>query len=350
MARGRFGFEVHPVSCLLSSRPRYTAFMSDSDSTPAVTSSVQFTIDTTEAGARLQQVLARRFSLSLSQSNRLLDRGLVQVDHWIAKRKHKGYKLSLRQVVKVAEFVPPQDQRAMANAEPPIEILAADDERGWVIVNKPAGVPVHPLEPEESDTVLSALIARTPSIHGIGEGGLRSGVVHRLDIDTSGTLLFATKQDAWKRMRQAFAEHRTTKLYRAIVLGQLHGEGDERMLLHIAQHKPAMVRVVDAALAESDRPAGTRLCDLHWRAIETFNDATLVEVNLGTGFLHQIRAMFANLGHPVAGDRHYQIDASMDTTAATRPMLHASYLRVEEAEARCEVPEDFSLVLDRLRG
>ena len=323
--------------------------MSDPDPSPAAPFA-QFAIDATEAGARLQHVLAKRFSLSLSQANRLLDRGLVQVDHWIAKRKHKGYKLSLRQVVKVAEFVPPQDQRAVANADLPIEILAADDERGWVVVNKPAGVPVHPLDPEENDTVLSALIARYPSMHTIGEGGLRSGVVHRLDIDTSGTLLFATKQDAWLRLRQAFAEHRTTKLYRAIVLGRLSGEGDERMLLHIAQHKPAMVRVVDAALLESERPAGTRLCDLHWKALETFADATLVEVNLGTGFLHQIRAMFASLGHPVAGDRHYQTDVKTDTTGAARPMLHASYLHVEEVEARCVVPEDFLLVLNRLRG
>ena len=323
--------------------------MSEPDLSTAEPSHTQFTIEAAEHGARLGHVLARRFSLSLSQANRLLDRGLVRVDHWIAKRKHKGYKLSLRQVVKVESFILPQDQMAVANAAMPLEILAANETQGWVIVSKPAGTAVHPLEPEENDTVLNALIARFPQIHTVGESGLRSGVVHRLDIDTSGTLLFAAHENTWQRMRQAFAEHRTTKLYRAIVLGQLAGQGQERMLLHIAQHKPALVRVVDPALPESDRPAGTRLCDLQWRAIETFDDATLIEVNLGTGFLHQIRAMFANLGHPVAGDRHYQPDATRDTTGAARPMLHASFLQVEEASATCPEPADFEEVLARLR-
>src|SRR5690606_18172405 len=133
---------------------------------------------------------------------------------------------------------------------------AADDEQGWMIVNKPAGLPVHPLEEDETETVLSALIAKYPQMHGVGEGGLRSGVVHRLDVETSGTLLFASKQETWTRLRQAFTEHRTTKKYQAIVLGQMRGSGEEKMVLHIARHRPAVVRVIDEAVPESEWPAG----------------------------------------------------------------------------------------------
>jgi 23S rRNA pseudouridine1911/1915/1917 synthase len=312
-------------------------------------SSKRFTVEPADVGVRLQQFLAKRLDLSLSQTNRLLDRGLVVVEHWTAKRKHKGYKLMVRQVIVVRDFDRPEAMRASADESLAIEIVAENAERGWVVVNKPAGVAVHPLEPGESGTVLNALIAKYPGMHGVGEGGLRSGVVHRLDMETSGTLLFATKQGAWQRLRAAFAEHRTTKIYRAIVLGRLEGGGEEKMLLHIAQHKPAKVRVVDAALPEEDRPRGTRLCDLSWSAVETFGDATLVEVNLGTGFLHQIRAMFAAMGHPVAGDGHYRPEGAEERTGAGRPMLHAGLLRVEEVDARCEEPVDFRECLTRLR-
>lgn len=312
------------------------------------TQPLRVVIEAGEVGLRLQQLLVRRLGLSLSQANRLLDRGSVQVDHWVAKRKHKGYKLTGRQVVKVEPFTPMGEQRAIANDALAVEVLSADDEAGWVVVNKPAGVPVHPLEEAETGTVLNAMIARYPHMHGVGEGGLRSGIVHRLDVETSGTLLLATKQETWARMRLAFAEHRTLKRYRALVLGKLDGEGEVRLLLNIARHKPAMVRVVNEELPENEWPAGTRWCDLRWKSLEVYRDASLIEVELGTGFLHQIRVMFSHMAHPVAGDAYYGRDDMADTTGAARPMLHACELRVEEAAALCEPPLDFLAVMEQL--
>lgn len=312
----------------------------------------QYRIEPADDGTRLGQLLAKRLSLSLSQASRLLDLGAVEVDHWTARRKHKGYKLRAGQVVKVRDFERPEEMRAAADVSLAIEIVAEDAERGWVVVNKPAGVAVHPLEPGETGTVLNALIAKFPQMHGIGEGGLRSGVVHRLDMETSGALLFATKEDAWQRLRAAFAEHRTTKIYTAIVLGRLEGSGEEKMLLHIARHKPAKVRVIDPALPVEAWPAGTRRCNLNWRAVETFDAATLVEIELGTGFLHQIRAMFAHMGHPVAGDGHYLPQGPqgmIDATGAARVMLHAAALKVEEVDVACPLPVDFEELQGRLR-
>lgn len=307
----------------------------------------RFVIEDAEVGLRLQQILVRRYGLSLSQASRLLDRGLVQVDHWIAKRKHKGYKLTAGQSVKVASFTPHEKQSAIINEELALEILAADEERGWVIVNKPAGVPVHPLKEEETQTVLSALIAKYPQMQGVGEGGLRSGVVHRLDVETSGTLLFATRQDTWTRLRKAFTEHRTTKRYHALVLGQLEGEREEKMLLNIARHRPATVRIVDETQPESDWPAGSRWCDLRWKSVQVFAKSTLIEVELGTGFLHQIRIMFSQLGHPLVGERHYARQDVPDHTEAARPMLHACELIAEEAKAICDLPADMKAIIAR---
>ncbi|MEX2213148.1 MAG: RluA family pseudouridine synthase [Phycisphaeraceae bacterium] len=305
----------------------------------------QFTVEKKDTGTRLQAFIAKRLWLSLSQTNRLLESGAVSVDGHIAKREHKGHKISAGQVIEITSFDRPGEERAVPNEKLHIEILAEDDDEGWLVVNKPAGKPVHPLAASETDTVLNALIARYPDMHGVGEGALRSGVIHRLDVETTGTLLFATKQAAWERLRKAFKKHRTTKLYRAIVHGKLRGKGSEKLHLVIAQHKPAKVRVVDASDAEGP---GVRLCDLTWRAVKTFKHATLVEIDLGTGFLHQIRATFAHLGHPVVGDHHYGSQDS-DSLRADRPMLHASRLQLEGIDVAAAIPADFAGLLESLR-
>ena len=90
--------------------------------------------------------------------------------------------------------------------------------------------------------VLGALSARHPEIHGVGEGGLRSGVVHRLDVDTSGVLLFATEEEVWQRLRRAFQTQRVEKVYRALVCGRLEHEGRAEGGRVMARHRPARVR------------------------------------------------------------------------------------------------------------
>jgi 23S rRNA pseudouridine1911/1915/1917 synthase len=204
---------------------------------------------------------------------------------------------------------------------------------------------VHPLEEAESGSVLSAVIARHPEIQGVGEGGLRSGVVHRLDVDTSGVLLFATREDAWQTLRAAFSEHRVEKTYRAIVVGQLSQDGFAEVGLVTARHRPARVRVLDDD--ELVRARGARIGELSYRPLEVFDDATLVEVRPRTGHLHQIRVTLAHLGHPVAGDRTY--GHARDRVAAPRQMLHAARASWRGGEAESPDPTDFAELLARLR-
>lgn len=318
--------------------------MLDHDSSTSI--DVQtFTVTAADEGLRLARFLAQRLSLSLSQVNRLFDQGKVQCDRLTARRKHKGMKLTMGQVIRVEPFERPSEATAAPNDALPLDVLAVDESAGWVVVNKPAGAAVHPLDAHETGTVLNAVTARYPQVQGVGEGGLRSGVVHRLDRETSGVLAFALNDDAWRRLRDAFRQHTTRKTYHAIALGQLRGEGEENMHLYVAQHRPAMVRV-----AEHDPPRESRLCDLRWKALDTFTDATLVEVQLGTGFLHQIRVMMAHLGHPVAGDAHYRPEGMADPTGAPRIMLHAARLIADEIDATAPRPDDFVRLLDRLRG
>jgi 23S rRNA pseudouridine1911/1915/1917 synthase len=265
----------------------------------------------------------------------------VRVDGRQVGERAKGTRVECGATVEVAPFERAEHQRAVAEPRAPLRVLAAGP--GWIAVDKPAGTPVHPLAEDETGTLLNALIARHPDLHGVGEGGLRSGVVHRLDVDTSGVLLFATGEETWRRLRQAFAEHRVGKVYRAVVLGRLDQDGRAELGLVTARHRPARVRVV----GEGEHARGAKVGRLGWRCLEVLESATLVEVCLETGFLHQIRATFAHLGHPVAGDRSYGAEA--DPTGAPRQMLHAARLSFGEIAAESPDPADFAELCARLR-
>ena len=291
-----------------------------------------FTVCGAMIGCRLDAYLSRTLRIGRGAARRLLEEGAVRVQGRAVGIGDKGLSLGEGWTVQVANPA----HRPVPNPAMPLAVLAEGE--GWIIVDKPAGVAVHPLRSDEDRTVLNAVVARYPQIIGVGEGGLRSGVVHRLDVETSGALLFATTPSMWRRLREEFASHRARKLYRAIVAGALVGSGDEAMDLVVGRHRPARVRVVRAAMCQ--RPAGARRCRLSWRALRTLPNATLVEVTLHTGFLHQIRVMMAELGHPVLGDAVYG-----DAASATRLMLHASSLRAGPASAISPDPPEFAALL-----
>jgi 23S rRNA pseudouridine1911/1915/1917 synthase len=304
-----------------------------------------------DRGLRLDQALCRYLNLSRSEARSLLQRGHVLLNG--ATVAAKGRILSPDDQLEIRPFDRTTDVRAIPNPDAPLHPLAQGP--NWIIVNKPAGAAVHPLQPHEQHTVLNALIARYPHIQGVGEGGLRSGVVHRLDVTTSGTLLFALDQPTWHRLRTAFRTHRAEKIYHALVHGRLTGSAHQEMHLAITQHHPAKVRVVPP----TDPSAQSRRCSLAWRAIQTFPDATLLEISLETGFLHQIRAMFAHLGHPLLGDPLYTCPSLPPATlpdpshpalpAPARPMLHALSLRIDEITATCDPPDDFRALVTELQ-
>lgn len=296
-----------------------------------------------EGGRRLDVFLAQRLDLSRAQTRRLLARGAVRVGGRAVAEDAKGLTVHDGDAVEVSPFTRPDRWRAQAQPELPLSVLAEGE--GWLAVDKPAGMPVHPLAEDERGTLLNALMARHPELHGVGEGALRSGVVHRLDVDTSGALLLATREAAWQRLRAAFREHRVEKRYRAIVLGRLEGGGRLELPLLTARHRPARVRV--ARSDEVSKARGLRMSVSRWRAVEPLRGATLVEVRPLTGFQHQIRVTLAHLGHPIAGDRSY--GPARDATGAARHMLHAAELAFEEIAATSPDPPDFAALLDGLR-
>jgi 23S rRNA pseudouridine1911/1915/1917 synthase len=301
-------------------------------------------VEDVEAGQRLDVFLAGKLELSRAQARRLLARGAVRIGTRTQSENAKGRRVAAGTTVLVERFSRPEHQRVAPEPAAPLVVLA--EGHGWIAVDKPAGSPVHPLEPDETGTVLNALIARHPDMQGVGEAGLRSGVVHRLDVDTSGVLLFATAEESWGRLRSAFSGHRVEKVYHALVTGRMGGDGEIELGFVTARHRPARVRVVEES--ERLRSRGARIGSLRWRCLEHFSDATLVEVRPRTGHLHQIRVTFAHMGFPVMGDAAYGSPGSPD--GPPRQMLHAASLAVDAVSASCPDPADFRAVCERLRS
>jgi 23S rRNA pseudouridine1911/1915/1917 synthase len=307
--------------------------------------SAAFEVEPAEAGARLDQLLARRLALSRSEVRGLLARGAVRVDGRRQGAGDKGARVAAGARVEVERVARRAELVIRPAPEPRFAVLASGP--GWLALDKPPRVAVHPRDEEETGTLANFAVALHPELQGVGEGGLRSGVVHRIDLDTSGVVLMATRESAWQRLRVAFRRHRVEKRYRALALGELADVGRADVALVVAQHRPARVRVVEAGRAQE---AGARRCRLAWRVCEHFAGGCLVELELETGFLHQIRATLAHLGAPVAGDRVYGLPADADPSSASRQMLHAARVRFEEIAAESPDPPDFLAALARLRA
>lgn len=293
-----------------------------------------WTFDPKENGdSRLDRFLADRAGASRAQVRRWLERGCVVVDGRAERRG--GVALLCGQTVILDE--PASSWIGPLSDDRPLDVVGQGPD--WVAVNKPAGVPVHPLEPDEPGSLLGSVAADVPSIVGVGdEGELRSGVVHRLDVDTSGVVLFALTDERWHALRSAFAEHRVRKVYHALVADQagdqgLPDNGEQRMHLAVTRHRPARVRVVD------ENHPGARRCSLAWKVIARGDRTSLVEIDLHTGFLHQVRVMFAAMGHPLLGDAVYA--PSEVAARAPRHMLHAASIAVDDLHAEAPKPGDF---------
>jgi 23S rRNA pseudouridine1911/1915/1917 synthase len=311
--------------------------------------STRVEVEGEEVGRRLDRFLADQLAISRARVRHLLEVGRIRLAGRSLGVSDKSRPTRLAEAFEIDGPLLASDERPLPREDLPLEVVA--EGAGWLVVDKPAGCGVHPLRPDQRDTVLNAVIARVPEILGVGEGGLRSGVVHRLDVETTGALVFATDEVDWKRLRGAFSEHRVEKRYLALVAGRFEASLHVDLLLAVKRHSPARVDVV---------ASGGRRCRQRITPLRIFRAATLVEVDLETGFLHQIRASLAHLGHPILGDLDYggtrgdgksgsgQLDASDPLLHASRPLLHAARLVVDEIAASIDPPADFEATLAAL--
>ncbi len=286
------------------------------------------------AGLRFDQALAR--TLPQYSRTRLQDwiaAGLVTVDGEPADTRHKvrgGEDV-------VVQAAPDRAELAYVAQEIALTVVYEDD--ALLVIDKPAGLVVHPGSGNWDGTLLNALLHHAPALSAVP----RAGIVHRLDKDTSGLLVVAktlTAQTALVRQLQARTVHRE---YAAVATGDITQDGT--IDAPIGRHP---TRRTSMAVVQGGKPART-----HYRVVERFGCATLLRCELETGRTHQIRVHLASIGHPLVGDPAY---GRRQIIPFPRQALHAAELALVHPVTgapcrwRSPLPSDFVELLERLRA
>ena len=294
------------------------------------------------AGWRLDAVLAKLFpEHSRSRLQGWLKEGLIRLDGAEVEPKRKVY--GGERIAFAANFaVASAPTFSGAAEEIALSVVFEDDE--LIVIDKPAGLVVHPGNGNASGTLLNALLHHAPQLAGIP----RAGIVHRLDKDTSGLLVVAKTLTAQTNLVRQMQARSVSRHYLALALGTVERDGtvDAPLGRHAVQRtKMAIVR------------AGGREARTHYAVLERFAKATLLECRLETGRTHQIRVHLASIKHPLAGDPAYGKTKSGDARldAFPRQALHARRLALrhpamaEEMAWEAPLPADFDALLEALR-
>lgn len=254
------------------------------------------------AGLRIDQFVAMHLpALSRARVQALLKSGHVTLNGGEAKASAK---IRVGDLVRVVEPAPVSAE--IAAQDIPLEVLFEDDD--LIVINKPAGLVVHPAAGNRDGTLVNALLHHCQELSGVG-GVERPGIVHRLDKDTTGCLVAAKNDVAHRSLVRQFAGRSVTKIYLALASGRfarVNGEVDAPIGRHPVHRKKM-------AVVGRGRPARTG-----WRVLRELSCGSLVECTLHTGRTHQIRVHLKHLGHPILGDEVYGKQGSFP-----RQMLHA---------------------------
>jgi len=285
-------------------------------------------------GMRLDTALATLPEVaSRAQAQRLIEQGSVEVEGE-SRRKRDRVAAGERIVVRVASRLP--DDAPVAEFD-----VVLEDEH-LMVVDKPAGVVVHPGAGNLSGTLAQALAGRAA-----GGPPERAGIVHRLDRDTSGLLIVAKSEVAHGALTRMLRARKIEREYLALVHGR---PGAERGTVDAPLGRDSRQRT--AVSTRTDRP---RQAVTHFWTVEELPHATLLGVRLETGRTHQIRAHLAAIGHPVCGDARYGGEAAGRVLGLTRQFLHSSNLRVahpligEDVVCESKPPADLRRSLDAAR-
>ncbi len=290
---------------------------------------------------RLDSALANRADwLSRSAAQNAIRNGLVRVNGKVETRP--SAQLAVEDDVESFLADPVEPGQLPVAADIPVEVIYQDDH--LLVVDKPRGIAVHPGPGHTDDTLINGLLHRFPGIAEVGDPE-RPGVVHRLDLDTSGLLIFALTPEAYAELGKAMRARAIKRTYTALVHGQVE-PADGTVDAPIGRDPTNRTR---QAIIESGREART-----HYRTVQQLPNATLLEVELETGRMHQIRVHLNAIGFPVLGDMTY--GRSRNVPGLDRQFLHASRLRFvhpvtgEQMTHESPLSADLQQVLDHLRN
>ncbi len=291
---------------------------------------------------RLDHYLVRTgLASSRRVAQELVERGMVRIN---GRRSKKSEIVGVEDRVEVAAA----ERRAALEPNAGLALDVLHEDAAVIVVNKPGGVPCHPIEAGERDTVMNAVVARFPDTATAGEKPLEGGLVHRLDNGTSGALLIARNRGAFEKLRDAIRAGRIARRYEALVAGAL--ERKIQIDTPIAHHAKNARKMV-AGDPSSGNPKRTgRAATTLAEPIRRVGEFTLLSVAPKTGSRHQIRVHLASLGHPIVGDTLYGGPAS-DALARGRFWLHLCEIAfdspaVGHVKVSAPIPPDLKRLID----
>ena len=312
---------------------------------------ISFTVTKSQCGQRLDIFLVQsEAALSRSQVKYAIEEGDVLVNNKVPK---------VSQHIKEGDVIvltkkPPMEAKAVPQ-EMPLDIVYEDD--SVIVINKPAGMVVHPAPGNPDKTLVNALLYHCHDLSGIG-GVLRPGIVHRLDKDTSGLIVAAKSDEAHRSLSSQFEKHDVHKKYLALVWGNVKGDHGE-IAATVGRHPVNRKKM--STKSKHGRGALTL-----WKVSERFGCVTLLEVEIKTGRTHQIRVHLSDRGYPVVGDTVYgntsRIKAVSDPALKAklkefnRQALHAAQLsfihpvKNERMVFTADMPQDMANLCSGLRS
>lgn len=303
---------------------------------------IKITVPESASGARLDRFIARQVpGLGRARARALVVEGRVRVN---GRAPRKGERLRGGDLVELDEARP--SSRFVLEPDAELDLVIVHQDRFLVVVDKPAGIPCHPLKPGERRTVASALVARFPEMEGIGADPREAGLVHRLDTGTSGLLVAARDRNTLERLRTALKAGGMEKRYRGLCAGRVEAPQQVSNWLRSDRGRGRRVRVVLGA-GKRTRPALTEIL-----ASEPAGEYSLVDLRVHVARRHQIRAHLGWLCHPLAGDTLY---GGPELPGLERQFLHASEIRFAHPEdsralsLSSGLPADLQAVLASLR-
>lgn len=283
---------------------------------------LQFTADECDVGQRLDQVLARRypeFSRAYVQKQIAAEQILLN-----GRAARKGDVLKSGDCVEIVELLEKRERRPASNPNLIIPIVYEDE---WIaVVNKPAGIPTHPVRDDETGTVVNWWAAKNPDLYNDALEPMRAGVVHRLDTGTSGLMILGRNQTVVDAMQGEFRARRVHKEYLALVYGSPPDKGAiDFPIAHDPKSKRRMMALRDRSQMERFRAREART---EFEVEKRFKEVTLVRVHTKTGRMHQVRVHMTALAFPLVGDRIYKRGNMADLKLElSHHFLHACRLK-----------------------
>lgn len=302
----------------------------------------EISLQVEEQGERLDRYLTERLTdLSRSRVQQLIEQGQVQLNGKICTSK----KTSVKRGDRICLEIPPAEPLELTPEYIPLDILYEDDQ--LLILNKPAGLVVHPAPGHPDGTLVNAILAHCPNLPGIG-GVQRPGIVHRLDKDTTGAIAIAKTEFAHQHLQAQLKTKTAQREYLGVVYGVPKTENGT-VDLPIGRHPVDRKKMAVVSPEKGGRHATT-----HWRILERLGNYTLMHFQLETGRTHQIRVHSAHIGHPIVGDPVYSSGRSVGVNLPGQA-LHAWRLRLQHPvsekwiEVTAPIPQTLKTLLEVLR-